>query len=89
MVLLTQILNDSKGMLWLDIEGTQYWTGDQGTNRAFFSELVNEANALGVHLGVYSSASQVCAIEYYYLKRLVEPNLWRLGWRFKCSIVVR
>jgi len=46
------------GMLWLDIEGPQYWTSSQATNRAFFTALVNEAEALGVQLGIYSSASQ-------------------------------
>ena len=45
-------------MLWLDIEGTQYWTNSQDANRNFFSGLVAEAQALGVHLGVYTSASQ-------------------------------
>jgi hypothetical protein len=47
------------GMLWLDIEGPQYWYKDQATNRNFFSDLVHEAEALGVHLGIYSSESQV------------------------------
>lgn len=46
-------------MLWLDIEGPQYWYSNQATNRAFFTALVNEAEALGVQLGIYSSASQV------------------------------
>jgi len=45
------------GMLWLDIEGTQYWMG-QTANRAFFEGLVHEAQAMGVVLGVYSSDSQ-------------------------------
>jgi predicted signal transduction protein with EAL and GGDEF domain len=45
-------------MIWLDIEGPQYWM-DQGSNQQFFSEMVAEANALGVHLGVYTSESQV------------------------------
>jgi hypothetical protein len=45
-------------MIWLDIEGPQYWYSNQGTNQAFFTEMVNEANALGVHLGVYTSESQ-------------------------------
>ena len=45
------------GMLWFDIEGPQYWMG-QEANREFFNGLVAEGRALGVHLGVYSSASQ-------------------------------
>jgi len=50
--------NDVKfGMIWFDIEGTQYW-GAQADNRAFFEGLVKEAKALGVNFGVYTSASQ-------------------------------
>lgn len=41
----------------LDIEGTQYW-GAQSSNRVFFNDLVSEAQAMGVRLGVYTSASQ-------------------------------
>jgi len=45
------------GMLWLDIEGTQYWM-DQASNRNFFNSMVAGGQAAGVHLGVYTSASQ-------------------------------
>jgi GH25 family lysozyme M1 (1,4-beta-N-acetylmuramidase) len=45
------------GMLWLDIEGTQYWM-DQASNRNFFNSLVSGCQAAGVHCGVYTSASQ-------------------------------
>jgi len=45
------------GMLWLDIEGSQYWM-DQGSNQQFFSGLVAQAQDMGVHLGVYTSYSQ-------------------------------
>lgn len=45
------------GMLWLDIEGTQYWR-DQNYNRNFFNELVAGAHQVGVTIGVYTSASQ-------------------------------
>jgi len=45
------------GMLWLDIEGPQYWMG-VAANRDFFAGLVSEAKAAGVHLGVYTSESQ-------------------------------
>eukprot|EP00029_Vermamoeba_vermiformis_P012960 TRINITY_DN78_c0_g1_i1.p1 TRINITY_DN78_c0_g1~~TRINITY_DN78_c0_g1_i1.p1 ORF type:complete len:209 (-),score=36.46 TRINITY_DN78_c0_g1_i1:98-724(-) len=47
----------SFGMLWLDIEGSQYWM-DQASNRDFFSGLVQQAQAMGIHLGVYTSLSQ-------------------------------
>lgn len=45
------------GMLWLDIEGTQYWM-DQNSNRNFFNSLVQGCASSGVTCGVYSSASQ-------------------------------
>eukprot|EP01147_Barroeca_monosierra_P008577 gene8577-10279_t len=48
----------SYGMLWLDIEGPQYWTSSQTENRNFFSGLVSQAKAHGIPLGVYTSASQ-------------------------------
>mmetsp|Transcript_34297 Transcript_34297/g.80167 ORF Transcript_34297/g.80167 Transcript_34297/m.80167 type:complete len:233 (-) Transcript_34297:31-729(-) len=48
--------------LWLDIEGSQYWTGSYSGNKAFYQELVDEAKKLGLKTGVYSSASQWSAI---------------------------
>jgi len=44
-------------MLWLDIEGTQYWK-DQTFNRIFFEDMVKQLNSLSVKFGIYSSASQ-------------------------------
>jgi hypothetical protein len=35
-------------MLWLDIEGPGYWTGDQGANQNFFNGLVSQARAHGL-----------------------------------------
>eukprot|EP01117_Protostelium_nocturnum_P016945 TRINITY_DN67_c0_g1_i1.p1 TRINITY_DN67_c0_g1~~TRINITY_DN67_c0_g1_i1.p1 ORF type:complete len:230 (+),score=75.69 TRINITY_DN67_c0_g1_i1:53-691(+) len=55
---LDAIRGSGYGMLWLDIEGTQYWTRNAGTNRRFFEELVSAAKANGANIGVYSSASQ-------------------------------
>lgn len=46
------------GMLWLDIEGTQYWGSSTSANVQFLSEMVNEGKARGVSLGIYSSKSQ-------------------------------
>jgi len=46
------------GMLWLDIEGTQYWYADHATNINFLQELANGLNAAGVNWGVYTSSSQ-------------------------------
>jgi len=47
------------GMVWLDIEGPgQYWSGNQAANQAFFNDLVSGAEAMGAHIGIYTSASQ-------------------------------
>lgn len=46
------------GMVWLDIEGTQYWHSSQSENRDFFSGLLNQLVAKGQHVGVYTSRSQ-------------------------------
>jgi hypothetical protein len=51
--------NSSYGMVWLDIEGPQYWHSSQATNRQFYEEMVNAArNTFGKKIGVYTSASQ-------------------------------
>jgi len=46
------------GQIWLDIEGTQYWTTSTSTNWNFYNGLVSECRALGIPVGTYSSASQ-------------------------------
>jgi len=46
------------GMVWLDIEGTQYWTTSTSTNQNFFQGLVSELKTLGKTIGVYTSQSQ-------------------------------
>eukprot|EP01147_Barroeca_monosierra_P004832 gene4832-8679_t len=46
------------GMLWLDIEGPQYWTSSKSENRNFFTELAKRAKHHGIAVGVYTSASQ-------------------------------
>jgi len=46
------------GMIWLDIEGTQYWYADHATNIAFLQSLASGLNSAGVNWGVYTSASQ-------------------------------
>jgi len=54
-----QNYSDTYGMLWLDIEGPgTYWSGDQGANANFFQALLNEGEAQGIKIGVYTSASQ-------------------------------
>lgn len=47
----------SFGMIWFDIEGPQYW-GSQHDNIVFIQGLINEAEAQGLHIGIYTSESQ-------------------------------
>lgn len=47
----------SFGMIWFDIEGPQYW-GARDNNIAFIQGLINEAESLGLHVGIYTSESQ-------------------------------
>jgi len=46
------------GMLWIDIEGTQYWSSSATNNVNFLTSMVNEGKARGYSIGIYSSASQ-------------------------------
>ena len=46
------------GMLWIDVEGTQYWSSNSQNNVNFIQAMVDEGNKLGVSLGIYTSASQ-------------------------------
>ena len=50
------------GRIWLDIEGSQYWTGNTSNNRAWYQSLVDACKSSGYQCGVYSSASQWSAI---------------------------
>ena len=50
------------GKIWLDIEGTQYWSSSLSTNQAFYKGLVDACKSSGYPCGVYTSASQWNAI---------------------------
>ena len=39
------------GMIWLDVEGTQYWSSSASNNVNFLQGMVNEGNARGVSIG--------------------------------------
>jgi hypothetical protein len=39
------------GMLWLDVEGTQYWSSSPSNNVNFLQGMVDEGNARGVSIG--------------------------------------
>lgn len=46
------------GMLWLDVEGTQYWSSSTSNNVNFLQQMVDECKKKGVNVGIYSSSSQ-------------------------------
>eukprot|EP01034_Spumella_vulgaris_P026849 gene26849-33493_t len=46
------------GMLWLDVEGTQYWSSSASANTNFIVAMANQGKARGVSIGVYTSKSQ-------------------------------
>jgi len=41
----------SYGMLWLDVEGTQYWSGNAQSNIDFLQGMVDQGNRRGVTMG--------------------------------------
>jgi GH25 family lysozyme M1 (1,4-beta-N-acetylmuramidase) len=50
------------GRVWLDIEGSQYWTGSYTNNKNWYQALVTSCSTYGVKCGVYASQSQWQAI---------------------------
>ena len=46
------------GRVWLDIEGSQYWLGDNDANREWYQELVDACTSSEYRCGVYSSQYQ-------------------------------
>jgi GH25 family lysozyme M1 (1,4-beta-N-acetylmuramidase) len=46
------------GRVWLDIEGTQYWSSSQSTNQNFFQSMKQGCKDIGISCGVYTSAPQ-------------------------------
>ena len=45
--------------IWLDIEGSQYWTGSTSANRTWYENLLTACmNTAGVTCGIYSSYYQ-------------------------------
>ena len=50
------------GRIWLDIEGTSYWSSSTSTNQAWYKQLKDACTSSGARCGVYSSASQWSSI---------------------------
>mmetsp|Transcript_18862 Transcript_18862/g.31557 ORF Transcript_18862/g.31557 Transcript_18862/m.31557 type:complete len:236 (+) Transcript_18862:231-938(+) len=51
-------LGATVGMLWIDVEGTQYWSSSTSSNVNFLTDMVNEGVKKGYNIGIYSSKSQ-------------------------------
>jgi hypothetical protein len=51
-------LTATYGMLWIDVEGTQYWSSSPSSNVNFIQSMVNEGVKQGVSIGIYTSNSQ-------------------------------
>ncbi len=43
--------NNTVGMLWIDVEGTEYWSSSTSSNVNFIQQMVDEGNRQGVTLG--------------------------------------
>eukprot|EP01106_Pelomyxa_sp_JSP_P005999 TRINITY_DN1957_c0_g1_i10.p1 TRINITY_DN1957_c0_g1~~TRINITY_DN1957_c0_g1_i10.p1 ORF type:complete len:215 (+),score=48.12 TRINITY_DN1957_c0_g1_i10:125-769(+) len=50
------------GMIWLDIEGTSYWSSSYSTNQNFYGGLVSQLKAKGKSFGTYTNKSQWTSI---------------------------
>mmetsp|Transcript_7847 Transcript_7847/g.19220 ORF Transcript_7847/g.19220 Transcript_7847/m.19220 type:complete len:234 (-) Transcript_7847:257-958(-) len=46
------------GQLWLDIEGTQYWSSSHSSNIAFIRDMTEGCNSVGITCAFYTSESQ-------------------------------
>jgi GH25 family lysozyme M1 (1,4-beta-N-acetylmuramidase) len=50
------------GRVWLDIEGSEYWTGSYTNNKNWYQALVDSCGSLGVKCGIYASQYQWTSI---------------------------
>jgi len=50
--------NCTYGQIWLDIEAPSLWSTSTTNNINFIKSMISEGEALGVHLGIYTSQSQ-------------------------------
>jgi len=46
------------GMIWIDVEGSQYWTADTAWNAAWFGKLLGALQDFNATVGVYTSIRQ-------------------------------
>ena len=50
------------GRVWLDIEGTSYWSGSYSSNKAFYQQMIDYCRSSNLRCGVYASQSQWTAL---------------------------
>lgn len=48
----------SVGMLWIDVEGTSYWSSNTSNNVNFIDRMIKEGQKKGATIGIYTSKSQ-------------------------------
>lgn len=58
----TNCASSWSGRVWLDIEGSQYWSSSTTTNRAWYQSLVDACRSTATSCGVYSSYYQWSSI---------------------------
>eukprot|EP01038_Epipyxis_sp_PR26KG_P010203 gene10203-13727_t len=51
-------LGASYGMLWIDVEGTSYWSSSTSNNVDFIKRMAAEGKSRGLSIGIYTSNSQ-------------------------------
>ena len=66
------------GQVWLDVEGSQYWLGNYGSNQVFMEQLCNATESIfgSPHWGIYSSPSQWYAIFGSDWNKFAHKPLW-------------
>lgn len=79
-------LGSTVGMLWIDVEGTQYWSSSPSSNVNFIQGMVDEGLRQGVHLGklflpsLHFSPLKLTSCEilnrYLHFSKSMESNLW-------------
>uniref|UniRef100_A0A1I7Z041 Glycosyl hydrolase family 25 n=1 Tax=Steinernema glaseri TaxID=37863 RepID=A0A1I7Z041_9BILA len=67
--------NAKFGMIWMDIE-RQDWPSNKQTNRQFIRDMVNQADRMGVKVGIYSNPVNWEAIVGLNWSEMSEYPLW-------------
>jgi hypothetical protein len=60
-------LGATVGMIWIDVEGTSYWSTSASSNVNFIQQMVDEGNRLGVHLGMLHKTTSTTTTASFYI----------------------